>query len=110
SGLTAVVARFNFSDAHSKRLNDVWHTVHEPFMERPKTKGVLRESHPVDRRFATYKATQKARADLHDLAREWMTKHCPGYFSTHGEKQLSMDVILTEKYNPVSKSTKRLDN
>ena len=110
SGLTAVVARFNFTDAHSKKLDDVWHADHEPFMERIKTMGMFSKLHPVDRQFATYKATQQTRHDLHSLARDWMTKHCPGYFSMHGEKQLSMDVMMTEKYNPVSKSTKREDN
>lgn len=110
SGLTAVVARFNFNDAQSKKLDDVWHAKHEPFMERSKTKGAFSKLHPVDRQFATYKATQKTRSDLHDLARSWMNRHCPGYFAMHGEKQLSMDVMMTEKYNPVSKSTKRSDN
>ncbi len=110
SGLTAVVARVNFNDAHSKKLDDVWHADHEPYMERSKTMGAFSKLHPVDRQFATYKATQKTRDDLHSLARDWMTKYCPGYFAMHGEKQLSMDVMMTEKYNPVSKSTKRTDN
>jgi len=110
SGLTAVVARFNFNDAHSKKLDDVWHADHEPFMERSKTMGTFSKLRPVDRQSATNKATQRARNDLHGIARNWMTKHCSGYFAMHGEKQLSMDVMMTEKYNPVSKSTKRPDN
>ena len=62
SGLTAVVARINFNDTHSKKLDDVWHDDHEPYMERSKTMGAFSKLHPVDRQFATYKATQKCQA------------------------------------------------
>jgi hypothetical protein len=109
SGLTAVAARFSFSDERSKKLDDVWRTDQEPFMERSRTKGAFSKLRPVDRQSARYKATQATRNNLHAVARGWMSKYCPGYFAMHEEKQLSMDVLMMEKYIPVSKSKKRPD-
>lgn len=109
SGLTAVVARFSFDDVQASRLDKVWHSSHEPILERSQSKGAFSRLRPLDRKFATFRATQTARNDLHKETRAWISRYCPGYFASHHEPQVSLDVMLTEKYNPVSKSKTRPD-
>jgi hypothetical protein len=104
TGLTAVTARFIFDEDYAKHVDRVWHSNHEPRMEY-----IAGRPRPLDRQFAGFKDTQTSRNELHKKARKWMTDHLPGYFAFHKEEQLSLDVILTERYDPTSKSVKPLD-
>lgn len=97
AGLTAIVARFNLAEEAIGSLDKVWHDKHDPMIVREN--GRL---HPKDGEAAAYQIVQSARKDLHDAARSWMTKRCPGFFASNGEQQLVMDLILTSKYDPTS--------
>jgi len=104
TGLTAVTARFTFDKDYAEHVDSVWHSKHEPRMEY-----VAGRPRPLDRQFAGLKDTQTSRNELHKVARIWMADHLPGYFASHKEEQLSLDIILTDRYDPTSKSVKPLD-
>lgn len=102
SGLTALVACFTLNEESAHHLDDVWHSDdHEPFMEY--VSGRFR---PHSRSDAAYKATQMARKNKNDEVRKWMSERCPGYFASHREALITLDVILTDKYDPTSGSKK----
>lgn len=98
AGLTAVVVRFNLTDEAAASLDEVWHKEHEPLL-------VWRGGrvHPQNRKFAAFHNVQQARLALHDAARGWMSKSCPGFFATNNEAQLVMDLLLTTEYDPTAK-------
>lgn len=106
SGLTAVVARFTLSPEYVTDLDQIIHKEHEPILDKSR-KG---RPYPMNRLFSAYKNIQTRRNDLHELAREWMAKNCQGYFAMHKEKQVSLDVLITEKFNPTSTSKKPPDS
>ncbi len=101
SGLTAVVARFSLSDNSKGYIDDIWYSQHEPSIHY--ASGRFRVS---NRLLSAYKTTQKSREHLHDQARNWMSEFCPGFFSMHHEQHVSLDIILTEQFDPTSRSKK----
>ena len=101
SGLTAVVARFDLSDDYRKHIDNIWRSQHEPRIQY-----VAGRFKVLNRLFSAYETTQKSREQLHDQARNWITEFCPGFFSTHNEQHVSLDIILTEKFDPTSRSKK----
>jgi hypothetical protein len=101
SGLTAVVARFRLSEDSKKCIDNIWHGQHEP-----KIHYVAGRFRVANRLSSAYETTQKSREELHDKARSWMTEFCPGFFSSHHEQHVSLDIILTEQFDPTSRSKK----
>ncbi len=96
-GLTAVLAHFHLTDVASKSLDFTWHTPQEPQLVR----GMGRPR-AESREWATYRITQEARRMLHDAARAWMAKRCPGFFAGNSEPQPLMDMLLMDKFDPIS--------
>ncbi len=102
SGLIALVACFSLTEESAHHVDKVWHSdTYEPFMEY--VSGRFR---PHSRREAAYKATLMARKNKNDEARKWMSERCPGYFASHKEALITLDVMLTDKYDPTSRSKK----
>lgn len=96
-GLTAVLAHFHLTDVASKSLDLTWHTPQEPQLVRGKGRP-----RAESREWATYRITQGARRTLHDAARDWMAKRCPGFFAANSEHQPLMDMLLMNKFDPIS--------
>lgn len=102
SGLTAVVAHFHLSDDGSSQLDEAWHRPHEPGIGR--VNGVRRAE---DRRWSGFRTTQAARARLHTLAKDWMRENCPGLFAEFGKHHTSVDLLLTDQFDPTGQSSER---
>lgn len=96
-GLTAVVARFTVSDTAARKLDEVWHAPHEPKLVR-----TGRRPRAEDREWAAYRVTQEARHALHEVARDWLRRRCPGFFAAAGESQPLLDLILMDRFDPLS--------
>lgn len=94
-GLTAVAARFWIAEGAASRLDEVWHTRHEPQL----VKGSGRPR-AESREWASYRLTQEARRSLHDEARSWMTRRLPGYFAAAAEPQPLIDLLLMDQFDP----------
>lgn len=101
SGLTAIVARFSLKDEYKSHLNEVWHSKHEP-----KIKFVSGKPRVLNRLASAYESTQQSREQLHDQARNWISEFCPGYFSRHNEQHVTLDILLTDKFDPTNRSKK----
>jgi len=95
TGLTAVVARFHFTDESASSLDREWHDSHEPRLRR---QGELLIAD--DRKWSAFSGTQRVRRQSHDMARQWMNEHCAGFFAQSGEPQPLMDLLIVEQYNP----------
>ncbi|MBK3542449.1 hypothetical protein [Streptomyces sp. MBT60] len=96
SGLTAVLAHFTLSEVGSTHVDRVWHANHEPALVRIGRGRPLAE----DRHFSALRRTQKSRNGLHEAARNWLAKACPGAFVAAGEPQPLMDILLLEQHDP----------
>jgi hypothetical protein len=101
-GLTAVLAYFHLTETGATIVDKQWHTDHEPQIVYGK--GLPRTE---SRQFAAYRTTQEARRSLHDTARRWLARNCPGVFVHNNEPQPSMDVILLDKYDPTTMDASR---
>jgi hypothetical protein len=95
SSLTAVIGQFTLTEKAAESLDKIWHDSHEPILVREN--GKLR---PQDRQFSSYRIIQNHRRTLHDEARGWMSRRCPGFFATNNEPQFVVDIMLTDKYDP----------
>lgn len=96
--LTAVIAFVRLSDVGKKALNNVWKAQHEPILtwqgfRRPDVQGRL---------FAGFRATQSERQRLHDIAREWLSSRCGGFFSASELGQPVIDFGLFSRFDPTS--------
>lgn len=95
TGLTAVMGRFRLTASTAQQLDHEWHRPHEPELRRT-SHGRMAD----DREFAFYNQTQRARRKLHDDAREWMGRHCGGFFRNRSTPQPLVDVLLLEQHDP----------
>ena len=96
--VTAVLTTFTLSSESAVKLDEVWHSDHQPSFNplkvtRPRTS---------DRQWAGYERTQETRRRPHDLARQWVSDHCPGYFTSQRETLPSFNVLLFETYDPAA--------
>jgi hypothetical protein len=96
AGLTAVMAYFHLSEDASRRVDQTWHADHEPQI----TRGHGRPK-AEDRMWTSFRRTQGSRQELHDAARSWLAKRCPGFFEANGEPQLLLDLLLFDEYDPI---------
>ncbi|GAS98593.1 uncharacterized protein RMCC_5558 [Mycolicibacterium canariasense] len=93
TGLTAVVAQFHLTESASTDLDREWHRDHEPRIRR---QG--RRLTTEDREWSAYSHTQQVRRHTHDLARQWVSRHCPGVFAAAREPQPLMDLLIVEEH------------
>ena len=96
TGLTAVVACVMLTDTAATNLDRVWHEKHEP---RLTIKG-QRRTRVEDRMWAGMHKTQEARRALHDRARGWLKKRCPGFFASNRTAQPVIDLLLLDRFDP----------
>jgi hypothetical protein len=95
-GVTAVVAHFLLHDVSKMVVDRELHGDHQPDLIR--VPGRLTSAQ--DRRTITYRDTQRARSNLHNVARRWLRQHCPGIFALADESQPLMDLVLFDKSDP----------
>jgi hypothetical protein len=93
TGLTAVVAQFHLTKSAATDLDREWHRDHEPRIRR---QG--RRLATEDREWSAYSHTQQVRRHTHDLARQWMSRHCPGVFDAACEPQPLMDLLIVDEH------------
>ncbi|MFV8233964.1 hypothetical protein [Mycolicibacterium fortuitum] len=93
TGLTAVVAQFHLTAAAATDLDREWHRDHEPRIRR---QGLRLAAE--DRKWSAYSHTQQVRRHTHDLARQWMRRHCPGVFAAAREPQPLMDLLIVDEH------------
>lgn len=95
--LTGVVARFELSDIAARAVDQTWHIPAEPAVQRQPNGVLLAE----DRRWATMRATQEAQLALHDQARDWMRRRCPGTFANSATPATTLGLLLFEGLDPL---------
>lgn len=96
TGLTAVVAFFQFSEFGESCLDTVWRQAHEPTL----TWQGLHRPKVVNRYFSAIEATQEERKRLHGIARKWLAQRCPGFFASRSLSSPVLDLNLFEGVNP----------
>jgi hypothetical protein len=96
--VTAVLTTFTLSPEWRVKLDEEWHSDHQPSFRPLKTT----RPRTSDRQWAAFERTQTVRRGLHDLARQWVSDHLPGYFTTQRETLPSSDVLLFENYDPAA--------
>ncbi len=90
--LSGVVASFSMSDFGSKLLNEAIWSPHEP--RRYRVGGTV---HVDDRLFTGIDNVQRARAELHAEAREWLFTRLPGVFAVEGRGRLPLIELLVRR-------------
>lgn len=98
TSVTALVAFFHLSEAGESSLDRVLRGSHEPTItwlgfHRPKV---------TNRHFAAIEATQNERMRLHNLARTWFSRKCPGFFASRSNVHPVLDMNLFEGLDPVA--------
>lgn len=101
--LTAIVAFARMSEEGSHALNTVWKATHEPYFEWRGLSRPIVES----RYFAAIRATQGERQRLHDIARDWLSERCGGFFAETEAGQPVVDFNLFTRYDPLAQSQGR---
>lgn len=98
TSVTAIVSFFQLSEAGESSLDRVFRGPHEPILtwqgfHRPKVTG---------RHFSAIEATQCERMRIHNLARTWLSRKCPGFFASRSNVHPVIDMNLFEGLDPVS--------
>lgn len=101
AGLTAIAAAFTVRPEAIAALDRTWHEPHDPRIHRVKGRMPVAES----RQFTGYRQTQRARRELHEAARDWMTATCPGFFTSHHADAPLLDLVLLQEYDPATAAT-----
>lgn len=94
-GLTAVLARFQLQEHASARLDRAWHQAAKP---RISWGGGLPRA--LNRKEVAIETTRKVRDDIHQDARHWLKKACPGFFVATSLDQPVLDLLLLEEHDP----------
>jgi hypothetical protein len=106
-GLTAVIAYFHLSATAIDSVDKVWHSDPEPIVIRGRGRPPIAEN----RQFTTYRRTQESRRFLHESARGWLARNCPGVFARDNQQQPLIDLILFDQYDPtVMESDRKQDD
>ena len=64
----------------------------------------MRRPNAIDRSFAAIEATQSERLRLHNLARRWMSKKCPGFFASRSDSHPVIDLNLFDGVDPTEEN------
>ncbi|WP_152552301.1 hypothetical protein [Actinokineospora spheciospongiae] len=98
TGLTAIIGDFQVSAEHKKKIDVLWHQAHKPEIIH-NNNGFIRAE---DGEWTFYRKNQEKRKALHDEARRWFSEYCPGFFSSKSRPQLVLDLMLTDKFDPLT--------
>lgn len=91
-GVTALIAKFNLSDQGSRQLDAVWHHSYQPGIDWGKWGGPWPQAQGA--KWAAFRETQLARGALHQEARLWLRRFCPGVFASNDQPQPLIDILL----------------
>jgi hypothetical protein len=105
AGLTAVVAKFTVRPETGATLDRIWHETQEPQIYRAKGRQPGAES----RQFAAYRRTQNARWEMHQAARDWVARTCPGFFADYHQEAPLLDLMLLKNYDPTTAASVRAE-
>ncbi len=94
-GVTAVMAHFYLTDAGASCLDTVWHRHFNPAIDWGKFGGKWPQA--IGQKWVAFRQTQETRGAIHDAARQWMRKHCPGAFAANGQPQPLLDVLIFDE-------------
>jgi hypothetical protein len=94
-GVTAVMAHFYLTDAGASRLDTVWHRNFNAAINWGKFGGKWPQA--SGKKWVAFRQTQETRGSIHDAARQWMRKHCPGAFAANGQPQPLLDVLIFDE-------------
>jgi hypothetical protein len=94
-GITAVMAKFDLNDAAISQLDEAWHREYQPEMYWGKRGGEW--PCPMSPDFVTFRKVQEERGRLHDAARQWFSAKWPGFFTTNGQPQPLLDIVLLDE-------------
>lgn len=94
-GVTAVMAHFYLTNEGASRLDAVWHRDFRPAINWGKIGGKWPQA--SGQKWVAFRQTQEARGAIHDAARQWMRKHCPGAFAANGQPQPLLDILIFDE-------------
>lgn len=94
--LTAVIAHFRMHPSAWEGVDAVWHADHIPAIATAKGRLAVAEG----KKWVTFRRTQEARAELHQVARTWLRDRCPGAFVEAGQPQPLADLVLLTVADP----------
>lgn len=98
SALTAVVARFDLTDAAAASLDDALRAEYHPRLRRGKGRLHVRQ-----RMFVALEAVQTKREELHQSGRDWLAHELPGLFAVEAKaSHPALDLLFTQKFDPFS--------
>ncbi|MCC3271106.1 hypothetical protein MUG94_10365 [Arthrobacter gengyunqii] len=99
SALTAVVARFDLTDAAAASLDDALRAEYRPRLCR--VKGRL---HVRQRMYVALEAVQMKREELHQAGRNWLANELPGLFAIEARASHPvLDLLFTQRFDPFSR-------
>lgn len=102
SGLTAVVACFHLTSEGANLLDQAWHS---DYVAELKLGRLGQPPRAEAKKWVAFRKVQGVRHRLHESARGWFTKTCPGFFASNGIPLPVMDLMLLEQYDPANEVT-----
>lgn len=105
SALTAVVARFDLTEASAASLDDALQEKYQPRLRRDKGRLKVHQ-----RMFVALEAVQTKRKDLHQAGRDWLSHELPGLFAIEAKaSHPALDLLFTQKFDPFSRKERDRD-
>lgn len=96
SALTAVVARFDLTEAAAASLDDALRAEYQPRLRRDKGRLYVRQ-----RMFVALEAVQTKREGLHQAGRDWLARELPGLFAIEAKaSHPALDLLFTQRFDP----------
>jgi hypothetical protein len=99
------MARIDLSESGAAKLDQVWHRLFLPKINWGKLGGAWPQAQEA--KWTAFRKTQEARGAIHNEARRWLRKQCPGVFASNGYPQPLVDVLLFDGLDATF--TKRTD-
>lgn len=96
SALTAVVARFDLTDAAAASLDDALRAEYQSRLRRDRGRLQVRQ-----RMFVALEAVQTKREELHQAGRDWLAHELPGLFAIEAKaSHPALDLLFTQRFDP----------
>ena len=100
SSLTVISAFFSPTEEMRTKLDAEWHAEHEPILLKQRGK----RPRALSRRESDIHATQLARNEAYEKARNWLERRCKGFFSRNELKTPAADLLLFEGFDPTEET------
>jgi hypothetical protein len=96
SALTAVVARFDLTEAAAASLDDALRAEYQPRLGIDRGHLQIRQ-----RMFVALEAVQTKREELHQAGRDWLARELPGLFAIEAKaSHPALDLLFTQRFDP----------